>query len=125
MEIPEELLYTAEHEWVAIDGDVATVGITDYAQSELGDTGCVALPQVVDPTVQMQPFGTVEAVKAVSDLYAPVSGEVVEVNGELEEKPELVNEAPYGAGWLIKIKMNNPSEVDQLLSADDYRKQVS
>ena len=125
MELPEDLLYTAEHEWVSLDNDTATVGITDYAQGELGDIVFVELPQVGDQTTQMQPFGTIEAVKAVSELYAPLSGEVVEVNQELEEKPELVNEDPYGKGWLIKIKVANQDEVASLLSAEDYRKQIS
>ncbi len=125
MELPEDLLYTAEHEWVSLDNDTATVGITDYAQGELGDIVFVELPQVGDQTTQMQPFGTIEAVKAVSELYAPLSGEVVEVNRELEEKPELVNEDPYGKGWLIKIKVGNRDEIENLLSVDDYRKQIN
>ncbi|NIR51978.1 glycine cleavage system protein GcvH [candidate division KSB1 bacterium] len=124
MEVPEDLLYTSEHEWVSMDGDVATVGITDYAQGELGDIVFVELPNVGDSTTQMQPFGTIEAVKAVSDLYAPLTGEIVEVNTDLEEKPEQINSEPYGTGWLIKIKIKEKTEVDKLLSPEDYRSQV-
>ncbi|MFQ5602378.1 MAG: glycine cleavage system protein GcvH [bacterium] len=124
MELPEELLYTSEHEWVSIADDVATVGITDYAQGELGDIVFVELPQVGDTTTYMQPFGTIEAVKAVSDLYAPLSAEVVEVNTKLEDTPELINESPYGDGWLIKLKISDQSEVEKLMSAEDYRSQL-
>lgn len=124
MDIPADLRYTAEHEWVSIDDNVATIGITDYAQGELGDIVFVELPPVGERTMQMQPFGTIEAVKAVSDLYAPLSGEVIEVNDQLEEKPELVNSEPYDAGWLVKIKMSNDVETDNLLSAEEYRAQV-
>ncbi|MFQ5675999.1 MAG: glycine cleavage system protein GcvH [bacterium] len=124
MEIPEALQYTSEHEWVAIDEDIATVGITDYAQSELGDIVFVELPNLGDEATQMEPFGTIEAVKAVSDLYAPLSGTIVEVNQLLEEKPELINSDPYGDGWIIKLKATDESEFDQLLSADDYRAQI-
>jgi glycine cleavage system H protein len=124
MEIPEELLYTSEHEWVAIDGDTATVGITDYAQGELGDIVFVELPKVGESAKQMEPFGTIEAVKAVSDLYAPLSGEVVEINNLLQDQPDLINTDPYGEGWMIKIKITDQSEVPGLLSAEDYRAQV-
>ena len=125
MDVPDELRYNSEHEWVAVDGDVATVGITDYAQGELGDIVFVELPQVGDPATQMQPFGTVEAVKAVSDLYAPLSGEVTEVNDLLEEQPELINSQPYGDGWIIKLKIGDKSQLEQLLSAEDYRAQIN
>jgi glycine cleavage system H protein len=125
MDVPDGLKYNSEHEWVAVDGDIATVGITDYAQGELGDIVFVELPQVGETTTQMQPFGTVEAVKAVSDLYAPLNGEVAEVNSLLEEQPELINSQPYGDGWIIKLKMADKSQVDQLLSAEDYRAQIS
>ena len=125
MDVPDELRYNSEHEWVAVDGDIATVGITEYAQSELGDIVFVELPQVGDKTTQMQPFGTVEAVKAVSDLYAPLSGEVAAVNSLLEEQPELINSQPYGDGWIIKLKIDEKSQLDQLLSAEDYRAQIS
>ena len=120
MEIPEDLQYTEEHEWVLVEDDIATVGITDYAQSELGDVVYVELPQVGDLVQQMEPFGTIEAVKTVADLFAPVSGEVIEVNTLLEESPHLVNEDPYGEGWLIKVKMSDPSELENLLSAEEY-----
>lgn len=125
MEIPEALQYTSEHEWVAIEGDVATVGITDYAQGELGDIVFVELPSQGDSATQMEPFGTIEAVKAVSDLYAPLSGEIVEVNNLLEDQPELINSDPYGQGWLVKLKVKDESEFEKLLSADDYRSQIA
>ncbi len=124
MDIPESLYYTSEHEWVAMDGDIASVGITDYAQGELGDIVFVEFPEVGDQTEQLQPFGTIEAVKAVSELFAPLSGEVVEVNAQLEDKPELINEDPYGEGWLIKVKISDKSELEKLLSAADYRSQI-
>ncbi|RMD87352.1 MAG: glycine cleavage system protein GcvH [Calditrichaeota bacterium] len=124
MEIPEDLLYTSEHEWVKLEDDIATVGITDYAQNELGDIVYVELPKVGDHTQQMEPFGTIEAVKAVSDLYAPLSGEVVEVNHLLEEQPELINTDPYGEGWMIKIKISDESEIEELLSPEEYQAQI-
>jgi len=120
MEIPEDLQYTEEHEWVLVEDDIAIIGVTDYAQSELGDVVYVELPQIGDLVQQMEPFGTIEAVKTVADLFAPVSGEVIEVNTLLEESPHLVNEDPYGEGWLIKVKMSDPSELDNLLSAEEY-----
>lgn len=124
MEVPEALLYTSEHEWVAIDENVAAVGITDYAQSELGDIVFVELPKIGDDTQYMEPFGTIEAVKAVADLYAPLTGEVLEVNNILEEKPELINNDPYGEGWIIKLKFNDESELQKLLSAQEYRNHI-
>lgn len=124
MEVPEALLYTSEHEWVAIDENIATIGITDYAQSELGDIVFVELPKIGDQTQQMEPFGTIEAVKAVADLYAPLSGEVVEVNKILEDQPELMNNDPYGDGWIIKLRFSDEFEVQQLLSAEDYRNHI-
>ncbi len=125
MELPEELKYTSEHEWIAVNGDIATIGITDYAQSELGDIVFVELPNVGDATTKMQPFGTIEAVKAVSDLYAPLTGQVTEVNSLLEEQPELINSQPYGDGWIIKLKIGDESETGQLLSVEEYRAQVT
>ncbi|RMG65973.1 MAG: glycine cleavage system protein GcvH [Calditrichaeota bacterium] len=122
MNLPEELYYTKDHEWARVEGDTATVGITDYAQSELGDIVYVELPEVGTTVKQGESFGTIEAVKAVSDLYAPLSGEVTEVNTNLEDSPELVNQDPYGAGWMIKIKISNPDEVNNLLSKADYEK---
>lgn len=120
MNIPAELKYTKDHEWVAVDGDVATVGITDFAQGELGDIVYVEV-ETLDETLEMEAvFGTVEAVKTVSDLFLPVSGEIIEFNDTLEGEPELVNSDPYGAGWMIKVKISDPSELDGLLSAEDY-----
>ncbi|WP_435134985.1 glycine cleavage system protein GcvH [Formosa sp. A9] len=121
MNIPSELKYTKDHEWVRIEGDVATVGITDFAQSELGDIVYVEV-ETVDETLDVEEvFGTVEAVKTVSDLFLPLSGEIIEFNERLEDEPEVVNNDPYRDGWMIKIKFSNPTEVDALLSADDYK----
>ncbi len=125
MEIPKELLYTEEHEWVLIEDDIATIGITDYAQGELGDIVFVELPAVDDAVTQMEPFGTIEAVKAVSDLFSPVSGTVVEVNELLQDQPELINQSPYDQGWMIKVKLSAPAELDGLLSPEDYKKHIS
>ena len=122
-EIKDDLKYTKEHEWVKVEGDVATMGITDYAQKELGDVVFVELPQVGTPVEQMKPFGVIEAVKAVSDLFSPLSGEVIEVNTQLETQSNLINSDPYGQGWIIKIKVRNPKELEGLLSSADYRKQ--
>lgn len=120
MEIPEDLLYTEEHEWVYIEGDVGIIGITDYAQGELGDVVFVELPHVGDHIQQMEPFGSIEAVKTVSDLFAPVSGEVIEVNTNLENNPQLINQDPYGEGWIIKVKLSNMKQTEELITADDY-----
>ncbi len=125
MRVPKDLKYTAEHEWVSVDQDIATVGVTDYAQGELGDVVFVELPEVGASVKQMESFGTIEAVKAVSDLFAPVSGEVVETNLVLADAPDTVNKDAYGAGWMIKIKMSDPSELDSLLSADEYKDKIS
>jgi glycine cleavage system H protein len=120
MNIPAELKYTKDHEWVSVDGDVATVGITDFAQGELGDIVYVEV-ETLDETLDIEAvFGTVEAVKTVSDLFLPVSGEIIEFNEALEGEPELVNSDPYGSGWMIKVKMSDSSELDGLLSAEDY-----
>ena len=124
MHIPEELKYTKDHEWARIDGDVATIGITDYAQSELGDIVYVELPEVGFETKQMESFGTIEAVKAVSDLFAPLSGEVVEVNNNLADQPEIMNKDPYGDGWIIKIRVSNKSELDGLLDKAKYEELI-
>ncbi len=124
MNIPENLKYTKDHEWARIEDDVATVGITDFAQSELGDIVYVELPEVGSRTVQNESFGTIEAVKAVSDLFAPLSGEVVEVNEALADQPELINKDPYGEGWIIKIKLSNPDEVNNLLSKEQYEELI-
>lgn len=122
--IPQDLRYTKEHEYVKTAGDVVIVGITDYAQGELGDVVYVDLPKVGASFDGMQVFGTIEAVKAVSDLYCPVAGEVVETNGALESDPALVNRDPYGDGWMIKLKVKDPAGLAKLLSAADYAKHV-
>jgi len=119
---PEDLQYTKEHEWLQVSGSVATIGITQYAQGELGDIVYVELPQVGAAIVAGEPFGTVESVKAVSEIYAPVSGEVAEINAALEAAPDAVNREPYGEGWLIKIKLAGPLEQEGMMSAADYRK---
>ncbi len=124
VEIKDDLKYTKEHEWVRVEGDVATVGITDYAQKELGDVVFVELPQVGTEVEQMKPFGVIEAVKAVSDLFSPLTGEVTEVNSQLESQSNLINSDPYGEGWIIKIKVKDPKELEALLSSADYRKLV-
>lgn len=120
MNIPANLKYTKDHEWVSIDGDVATVGITDFAQKELGDIVYVEV-ETLDQTLDKdEVFGTVEAVKTVSDLFLPLSGEIIEFNDDLESNPEAVNSDPYGAGWMVKVKISDASEVAQLLSSEDY-----
>jgi len=125
MNIPADLRYTPEHEWVLIAGEVATIGITDYAQGELGDIVFVELPAVNATTAQMKSFGTIEAVKTVSELFAPLSGTITDVNAKLADRAELINQDPYGEGWLIKIKFSNPGEISQLLNAADYQKQIA
>ncbi|THD69571.1 glycine cleavage system protein GcvH [Robertkochia marina] len=124
MNIPSELKYTKDHEWVKIEGDIATVGITDFAQGELGDIVYVEVETVDEELEREEVFGTVEAVKTVSDLFLPVSGEIIEFNEALEEEPEMVNSDPYGEGWMIKIKMTDTSEVEDLMSSDDYKQLV-
>ena len=121
MNIPAELKYTKDHEWIRIEGEIATIGITDFAQSELGDIVYVEV-ETVDETLEIEAvFGTVEAVKTVSDLFLPLTGEIIEFNEALEDEPELVNSDPYGNGWMIKLKISNKSEIDNLLSADAYK----
>jgi glycine cleavage system H protein len=120
MSVPEGLKYTREHEWVKVEGDKGRVGITHYAQDQLGDVVFVELPKKARKLRQMETFGVVESVKAVSDLFCPVGGEVVEVNSELERKPELVNADPYGKGWMILVKIGNSKELNNLLSASEY-----
>jgi glycine cleavage system H protein len=120
MNFPADLKYTKDHEWVRIEGDTATVGITDFAQSELGDIVYVDVNTVGDNIEKEAVFGTVEAVKTVSDLFMPISGEILELNDGLESAPETVNKDPYGDGWMIKIRLSNPAEIDALLSADAY-----
>jgi glycine cleavage system H protein len=124
MNVPANLKYTKDHEWVSIDGDVATVGITHFAQKELGDIVYVEV-ETLDQTLEKdEVFGTVEAVKTVSDLFLPLSGEIIEFNDALESKPESVNSDPYGAGWMIKIKIANIDEVDSLLSSESYKELI-
>ncbi|HEY2104587.1 MAG TPA: glycine cleavage system protein GcvH [Candidatus Binataceae bacterium] len=125
MEIPAGLRYSKEHEWVATEEEVATIGITDYAQEQLGEIVYVELPAVGDKISKDDAFGVVESVKAVSDIYAPVSGTVVEVNQELPESPEMINEDPYGDGWLVKVKVSDGSELEDLLDHDEYEELVA
>ncbi len=124
MNIPSNLKYTKDHEWVSLEGDVATVGITDFAQKELGDIVYVEV-ETLDQTLDKdEVFGTVEAVKTVSDLFLPLAGEIIEFNEDLETKPESVNTDPYGDGWMIKIKVSNPADFADLLSSDDYKELI-
>jgi glycine cleavage system H protein len=125
--IPKDLKYTEEHEWVHVsdDGTEALVGITDYAQKELGDIVYVEMPQEGDHLTQMESFGTIEAVKTVADLYAPLSGEVLEVNAALQDEPTLVNSSPYEDGWILRMKIGNPKEIEALLSFEDYRERTA
>ena len=124
MNIPEELKYTKDHEWIRIDGEILTIGITDFAQSELGDIVYVEV-DTLDETLEAEAvFGTVEAVKTVSDLFLPVSGEIIEFNEALEDAPEQVNQDPYGAGWLVKIDMSDATQVEGLLNADQYQELI-
>src|SRR5512135_3869359 len=122
MKIPENVKYTKDHEWIRVEGDFGWIGITDYAQGELGDVVFVELPKVGTKVVRGKSFGTIEAVKAVSDLYAPVSGEVVELNKVVQDTPELVNKDPYGEGWMVKVKLADKSDVTSLLDAEGYKK---
>ncbi len=121
MNIPENLKYTEEHEWVKIEGDEVIIGITDFAQSELGDIVYVEVETVGETLDKGEVFGTVEAVKTVSDIYMPVSGEVIEKNEKLDDEPELINKDPYGEGWIIKVKVSNKEELDELLDAEAYK----
>ena len=123
MNIPVNLKYTKDHEWISIEGDVATVGITDFAQGELGDIVYVEIEKIGENFLKEEVFGTVEAVKTVSDLFMPVTGEIIDINEKLNEKPELVNEDPYGQGWMIKIKLNNSGTSD-LLNSEQYKKLI-
>ncbi len=125
MNFPAELKYTKDHEWIRVEGDVAYIGITDYAQSQLGEIVYVDITTEGDNVEKEEVFGTIEAVKTVSDLFMPVTGEVLEANAELEDKPELVNEDVYGAGWLIKINIADASELDALMSATEYQQLIA
>ena len=124
MNIPEELKYTKDHEWISIDGEIATVGITDFAQRELGDIVYVEVETVGETLDADEVFGTVEAVKTVSDLFLPVSGEIIEFNEDLEDTPEDVNAQPYSKGWMIKMKISNPDDLNQLLDSNQYRELI-
>ena len=124
MDYPKELKYTKEHEWVRLDGGEATVGISDYAQDALGDIVYVELPKQGDKLEKSKGAAVVESVKSASDVYAPISGEVTEVNGELESNPELVNKSPYGDGWMYKMKVADPKELDELMSNTEYEKLI-
>jgi len=125
MDYPISYRYTKEHEWVALDGNRAKVGVTDHAQSELGDVVFVELPSLETKLNKGDILGTVESVKAVSDVYSPVSGKVVEVNGKLEESPEIINNDPHGAGWLVVLEVEDPSDLDSLLDAAAYQKLIA
>ncbi|MBM3160030.1 MAG: glycine cleavage system protein GcvH [Bacteroidetes bacterium] len=124
MKIPNNLKYTKDHEWVSVDGDIAIVGITDFAQSELGDIVYVEIETIGETVSQEQVFGSIEAVKTVSDLFMPLSGEILEFNEKLESNPELVNSDPYGEGWMVKVKISDNKEIEELMSAEDYGKLV-
>ena len=121
MNIPSDLKYTKDHEWVSIDGEIATVGITDFAQKELGDIVYVEVETLYQTLEKDAVFGTVEAVKTVSDLFLPIAGEIIEFNDNLESNPETVNADPYGKGWMVKVKFSEASQIEELLSSDDYK----
>ena len=123
--IPENLRYSKDHEWVGVDGDIATIGITDYAQHALGDVVYIDMPRVGDKLTAHEAFGSVESVKAVSEIFMPVGGEITEVNDGLNDTPEAVNNDPYVAGWMIKVKMDNPGEADAMLSAEEYEEYLA
>ncbi len=124
MNIPQSLKYTKEHEWVREDGDTVTVGITDHAQGELGDIIFVEFPEIGQKIERDEPFGTIEAVKTVADLFAPISGTVIEINETLDDSPESVNNDPYGDGWMVKVSVSEPGELDNLMSADQYQEMI-
>ena len=124
MAVPSEFKYSKEHEWVKVEGNTATIGITEYAQGELGDIVFVELPDVDDEINEGDTFGSVESVKTVSELYAPVSGKIVEPNDELEDSPEFVNESPYEKAWMVKVELSDESQLDELLSAEQYSEMI-
>lgn len=124
MVFPENLKYTKDHEWIRVENNIGTVGITDHAQSELGDVVFVDIPSDLQEVKKGEAFGTIEAVKTVADIYAPVSGKVVEINSSINDHPEVVNKDPYGEGWLIKIEITDPNELNDLLSVEDYKKLI-
>jgi len=119
--VPEDLKYTKEHEWIRVEGNTATIGITDWAQGELGDIVFVELPEPDSQMIYMDTFGTIEAVKAVSEIYSPINGKVLEVNAALEDDPMVINRDPYGEGWMIKAELEDPGQVDELLDAAGYK----
>ena len=122
---PQEFLYTKEHEWIRVDEEIGTIGITDYAQHELGDVVFVELPKVGDHLTANEAFGTIESVKAVSEIFAPVDGEVVGINSKLQNSPELVNSDPHGDAWLVRVRLSNRADTEKLMSAEDYTKHVA
>jgi len=124
MNTPSDIKYTKEHEWVLLDGETATIGITDYAQSQLGDIVFVEFPDINSEINQNETFGVIEAVKTVADLFAPVSGEIIEVNSSLEDSPNFINSDPYGSGWIIKVKINDSNEYNGLMSNDVYEEYI-
>ena len=124
MNVPADLKYTKDHEWVRVEGDIAVIGITDYAQGELGDIVFIEIETEGEELAKEEVFGTIEAVKTVSDMFMPVSGEVVEFNAELESNPEIVNKDPYGEGWIIKVKVTDPATIDDLLDAEAYKELI-
>jgi glycine cleavage system H protein len=125
MSSPNELIYTENHEWVKVDGDIATIGITDHAQSELGDIIFIEFPKINEQVEKGEPFGTIEAVKTVADLFAPLSGKILEINKTLEESPELVNSDAYGEGWIVKVSVDDLDQLNDLLSSENYEKLIS
>ena len=125
MSSPNELIYTENHEWVKVDGDIATIGVTDHAQSELGDIIFIEFPKINDQVEKTEPFGTIEAVKTVADLFAPLSGKILEINKTLEESPELVNSDAYGEGWIVKVSVDDLDQLNDLLSSENYEKLIS
>lgn len=124
MNVPNDLKYTAEHEWIRVEGDEVVVGVTEFAQGEMGDVVFIEIETEGETLARGDTFGTIEAVKTVSDLYMPLDGEVVEVNPALEETPELVNSQPFGEGWMVRIKMSDPAQLEDLIPADDYRAMI-
>ena len=124
MAVPSELKYSKEHEWVKVEGNIATIGITDFAQNELGDIVFVELPEVDDEVSEGETFGSVESVKTVSELYSPVSGKIIEINEELEDEPEAVNESPYEKAWMVKVELSDDSELDALMDANGYQEMI-
>ena len=124
MNTPNDIKYTKEHEWVSLEGKTATIGITDYAQSQLGDIVFVEFPDINSEINQNETFGVIEAVKTVADLFAPVSGEIIEVNSSLEDSPNFINSDPYGSGWIIKVKINDSNEYNGLMSSDVYEEHI-